>query len=224
MIQSLNQEFSKRIVINTSEEKWHKSPSDGVDRIYLERDNMGESSIASSLVKFSPDSSFDEHIHDNGEEIYVLDGTFSDQFGDYKQGTYLRNPDKSIHRPFSKEGCIIFVKLRQFQGNDSERIVKCTKSSPWFQGLIPGLSVMPLHEFQTEHAAMVKWDPNTVFNPHKHWGGEEIFVIEGVFYDEYGAYPKGTWIRSPHMSQHKPFTKKEGALIFVKTGHLSHLK
>ena len=72
MSESLNQEFSKRIVINTLEEKWHKSPSGGVDRIYLERDNMGEFSIASSLVKFSPDSSFDEHIHDNGEEIYVL--------------------------------------------------------------------------------------------------------------------------------------------------------
>ena len=34
------------------------------------------------------------------------------------------------------------------------------------------------------------------------------------------SYPKGTWIRSPHLSQHKPFTKEEGALIFVKTGHL----
>ena len=221
MSESLNQDFNERVVINTSEEKWHSSPSTGVNRIYLERDNMGEFSIASSVVKFSPDSSFDEHTHDNGEEIYVLNGTFSDQFGDYKGGTYLRNPDKTAHKPFSKEGCVIFVKLRQFQDDDSRRVVKDTKTSSWFQGLVPGLSVMPLHEFQTEHAAMVKWDPNTIFNLHKHWGGEEIFVVDGVFYDEYGVYPKGTWIRSPHLSQHKPFTKEEGALIFVKTGHLS---
>jgi anti-sigma factor ChrR (cupin superfamily) len=79
---------------------------------------------------------------------------------------------------------------------------------------------MPLHEYKTEHAAMVKWQPDTQFNAHRHWGGEEIFVIDGVFYDEFGSYPKGTWIRSPHLSEHKPFTKKEGALIFVKTGHL----
>jgi anti-sigma factor ChrR (cupin superfamily) len=79
---------------------------------------------------------------------------------------------------------------------------------------------MTLHEYQSEHVAMVKWEPNTQFTQHKHWGGEEILVIEGVFYDEHGMYPKGTWIRSPHMSSHKPFTKNEGALIFVKTGHM----
>jgi len=40
-----------------------------------------------------------------------------------------------------------------------------------------------------------------------------------VFSDENGDYPKGTWLRSPHMSQHHPFSK-EGCLIYVKTGHL----
>ena len=145
MSDSLNQEFSKRVVINTLKEKWHNSPSTGVNRIYLERDNMSEFSIASSVVNFAANSSFDEHVHDNGEEIYVLDGVFSDQFGNYKNGTYLRNPDKSIHRPFSKEGCTILVKLRQFQDNDSERIIKDTNSSPWFQGLVPGLSLSLIH-------------------------------------------------------------------------------
>ena len=59
-----------------------------------------------------------------------------------------------------------------------------------------------------------------VFNPHQHSGGEEILVLEGVFHDEFGQYPKGSWIRTPHLSKHTPFTKEEGALIFVKTGHL----
>ena len=35
---------------------------------------------------------------------------------------------------------------------------------------------MPLHEYKSEHVALVKWDPCTVFNTHSHWGGEEIFV------------------------------------------------
>ena len=87
--------------------------------------------------------------------------------------------------------------------------------------MVDGLSVMPLHNFETEHAALVKWESNTIFNPHQHWGGEEILVLEGVFYDEFGAYPKGAWLRTPHLSQHTPFTKEEGALIFVKTGHLN---
>ncbi len=220
MPDSLNQDFTKRVVINTQNEIWHTSPSSGVERLYLERDNMGEYAKASSIVKFHPGSKFDNHTHDNGEEIFVLEGTFSDQHGDYPHGTYLRNPHNSDHIPFSKDGCKILVKLRQFQNGDTVSIVKDTLKSVWLQGLVPGLKVMPLHTFQTEHAAMVKWEPNTQFNTHKHWGGEEIYVVEGVFYDQFGSYPKGTWIRSPHLSEHRPFTKNEGALIFVKTGHL----
>ena len=220
MSESLNQDFTKLVVINTLIEEWHTSPSSGVERLYLERDNMGEFAKASSIVKFQPGSEFEEHIHDNGEEIFVLDGIFSDQYGDYPKGTYLRNPHNSNHVPFSKDGCKIFVKLRQFKKGDNISIIKNTLNSEWLQGLVPGLKVMPLHEYQTEHAAMVKWDPNTRFNAHKHWGGEEIYVVDGVFYDQFGAYPKGTWIRSPHLSEHQPFTRDEGALIFVKTGHL----
>ncbi|MFT7087745.1 MAG: hypothetical protein ACJAZX_001188, partial [Rickettsiales bacterium] len=41
-----------------------------------------------------------------------------------------------------------------------------------------------------------------------------------TFYDQYGQYPKGTWIRSPHLSSHNPYTKEDGAVIYVKTGHL----
>ncbi|MEE8057455.1 MAG: cupin domain-containing protein, partial [Pseudomonadales bacterium] len=48
----------------------------------------------------------------------------------------------------------------------------------------------------------------------------EIFVLSGTFIDEHGRYPAGTWIRSPHMSSHNPYTD-EGCIIFVKTGHLS---
>ena len=63
---------------------------------------------------------------------------------------------------------------------------------------------------------MVRWAPGTFFNPHRHFGGEEILVVEGVFSDEYGSYHQGSWIRSPHLSQHQPFSR-EGCLILVKT-------
>ncbi|MFY8183321.1 MAG: cupin domain-containing protein [Polynucleobacter sp.] len=45
--------------------------------------------------------------------------------------------------------------------------------------------------------------------------------MDGVFHDEFGVYPKGSWIRSPRYSKHAPFTKEEGALIYVKVGHLA---
>jgi anti-sigma factor ChrR (cupin superfamily) len=68
-------------------------------------------------------------------------------------------------------------------------------------------------------STLVRWAPKTRFNTHRHYGGEEIFVVHGVFADEHGTYPEGTWIRSPHMSQHTPFSEG-GCTIFVKTGHL----
>lgn len=217
----VNQDFTKRIAINSAKEVWHKSPSDGVERLYLERDDGGESAVATSIVRFAPGSKFDEHVHDGGEEFIVLEGTFSDEFGLYPKGTYVRNPMGSSHNPYSDSGCILFVKLRQFQTDDQEQVKINTNNEAWLPGLVDGLSVMPLHHFKTEHVALVKWAPNTIFNPHQHWGGEEILVLEGVFHDEFGVYPKGSWLRSPHLSQHTPFTKEEGALIFVKTGHLN---
>ena len=97
-------------------------------------------------------------------------------------------------------------------------------SGGWLPGLVDGLTVMPLHEYASprgaEHAALVRWAPDTHFNEHGHFGGEEIFVLEGEFHDEHGAYPAGSWIRSPHQSRHRPLTREPVALIYMKTGHL----
>lgn len=218
---NINSDFSQKAVINTSDLGWNLSPSSGIERKYLDR--IGdELARASSLVKYSPDSSFTEHVHGGGEEILVLEGRFSDEHGDYPAGTYIRNPPNSKHTPYSKEGCILFVKLRQFNAQDDSIVRIDTTTAAWHPGLVPGLSVMPLHEFDGVGTALVHWAPNTIFNPHVHPGGEEIFVLKGVFHDEHGSYPTGTWIRSPRYSKHAPFTKSEGALIYVKTGHLSN--
>ena len=103
--------------------------------------------------------------------------------------------------------------------DDQEHNVIDTRSAQWHPGMVPGLLVLPLSESGTSHTALVRWAPGTYFNPHRHVGGEEIFVIEGVFEDEHGRYPQGSWLRSPHMSAHKPFSV-EGCTILVKTGHL----
>lgn len=218
---NINADFSLKTVVNTQEIPWEKSPVEGVERKPLDR--IGdEIARASSIVQYAPHSTFTEHNHDGGEEILVLTGTFSDQDGDYPAGTYIRNPPKSTHIPRSQEGCTLFVKLRQFHPADDARVRINTKTAPWYPGLVAGLSVMPLHEFDGVGTALVRWGPNTVFNPHIHPGGEEIYVLEGVFHDEHGSYSQGTWIRSPRYSKHAPFTKAEGALIYVKTGHLTN--
>ena len=215
-----NADFNKRIVISPKDYKWVDSPVSGVERMMLDRIG-GEVARATSIVRYAPYSNYSTHIHSGGEEYLVLAGVFSDEHGSYGEGTYVRNPIGTKHTPqIGSEGATIFVKLHQFKEDDKKETIINTKRKKWLPGMVPGLSVMPLHEHGVERAALVKWSPNTQFNPHKHWGGEEIFVLEGTFYDEYGAYSTGFWIRNPHLSQHTPFTMDDGALIYVKTGHL----
>ena len=214
----LRSDWSRREVVDASALDWLPSPSAGVERKMLERDG-DEVARATSIVRYAPGSRFDNHVHALGEELFVLDGEFCDETGCYGSGSYIRNPPGSSHAPWSDTGCVLFVKLRYFDPNDHARVVVHTREEPWLPGLVPGLSVMPLHDFRTAHTALVRWAPNTYFNPHRHYGGEEILVVEGTFEDEHGRYPAGSWIRSPHLSQHKPFSR-EGCIILVKTGHL----
>ena len=217
----LNADFDQDIVVRESDYKWVASPMPGVERMMLDR--IGdEVARATSLVRYAPNSQFSPHQHDGGEEFFVLEGVFSDEHTNYPAGCYVRNPVGTSHTPkVGPEGATIFVKLHQFEREDQDQKSVNTNESQWFPGLVKGLQVLPLHEYETEHVALVKWAPNTVFKPHQHWGGEEILVLEGTFYDEHGIYPKGTWIRSSHLSHHHPFTKEDGALIYVKTGHLT---
>ena len=214
----INADETQRCVVNSEQLDWVASPQSQVQRRLLARDG-GEVARATSIVRYAPGARFTAHLHALGEEILVLEGTFSDELGDYGPGSYLKNPPGSSHAPFSEGGCTLFVKLRHLQPQDSERVVVDTRRARWRQGMVAGLTVLPLSEFGTTHTALVRWAPGTFFNPHRHYGGEEIFVVEGVFEDEHGRYPQGCWIRSPHLSHHQPFSR-EGCLILVKTGHL----
>lgn len=213
--------FEERCVVLPGQQAWVASPTPGVERMMLDR--IGdEIARATSFVRFAPHAVFPEHVHGGGEEFLVLQGLFVDADGEYGSGAYVRNPVGSQHAPRAgRDGATLFVKLHQFAPGDAQRLALQTAVASWSPGSAPGLSVLPLHEFEEEHTALVRWAPNTQFVRHAHWGGEEIVVLEGVFHDEHGSYPAGSWLRSPHLSVHTPFTASEGATIFVKVGHLA---
>ena len=222
-MQDLNKQFVRNIDFSVpvchrpGELDWVKSPADGVSRIHLERE-AEESGHTTSFVRFEPGSYFPQHTHPQGEELFVMSGVFSDENGDYPAGSYIRNPPGSLHKPFTREGCTLFVKLDQFQPGDDTQVVIRPDDREWRPG-IGNLKVAPLHSHNTESTALVYWPENEIFQPHTHWGGEEIVVLEGRFLDEHGVYPHGSWIRSPHMSKHYPRVEEE-TLILVKVGHL----
>jgi anti-sigma factor ChrR (cupin superfamily) len=215
---NLHADLSQRAVLDTQALAWTPSPMPGVERRLLDRCGA-EQARATSIVRYAPGSRFERHDHPGGEEILVLEGTFSDEHGDYAAGTYLRNPAGSSHSPFSHEGCTLLVKLRQMHPCDQRRRVIACDQAEWHPGLVEGLTVLPLHGFGSEHVALVRWAPGTRFQAHAHPGGEEILVLEGVFEDDQGSYPAGHWLRNPPGSVHRPWSDG-GCTIWVKTGHL----
>lgn len=214
----LHADLKARAVSFADEAAWVPSPIAGVERRMLERDG-DEIARATSVVRYSPGMHFTRHEHELGEEFLVLKGTFADEKGSYPQGTYVRNPPGSGHAPWSDDGCVLFVKLRQFHPNDRARVVVDTRTAEWFPGLCKGIAVLPLHGYGSERTSLVRWAPNTRFVPHIHDGGEEIFVLTGAVEDEEGRYAAGSWLRNPPGSQHAPFSL-EGCTLYVKIGHL----
>lgn len=216
----LNADFSQRVVIRPEDYRWVGSPTPGVERMMLDR--IGdEVARATSLVRYAPDSSFPPHVHGGGEEFLVLAGEFGDEHRRYPAGTYVRNPIGTRHAPrVGAQGCVIFVKLHQFDREDDTPVVIDTREAEWPMPCAPGFEAMPLHRFRSEQVLLIRWAPNTPFREHVHHCGEEVFVVAGRFSDEQGAYPAGAWLRYPDGSSHTAFTGDEGALLYLKSGHL----
>src|SRR5690606_38926136 len=121
--------------------------------------------------------------------------------GDFHAGTYFRNPIGFRHAPFSKAGCLILVKLHQFQQDDTARVVLQTDSLPW-QERGDGTGIKALHSHHTEKVQLVLMSPDSSFRIDGH-GGSELLILSGTVAvwdgdgdeDEDGVYAAGTWLR-----------------------------
>jgi anti-sigma factor ChrR (cupin superfamily) len=217
----LNDDFSALAVVHTAAVDWQPSPSPSVWRKRLDLAGPVEAGRVTSVVRYDANSRFHEHPHPDGEEIFVLDGVFSDEHGDYPAGTFLLNPEGFVHAPFSREGCVLFVKLRQYPGTDRRHIVVDTASAPWLETPMPGAAYQELYgePGHPERIVHVRMAPGTTGPEHDHPAGEEVFVLEGGCRDEFGSYETGTWVRYPPGSRHR-VTTDQGCRLYVKFGHL----
>ena len=105
----------------------------------------------------------------------------------------------------------------------TQRVVFKPNEYVWESSRMPGVERMKFDRIGDEIArdtSLVRYAANSSFSPHGHAGGEEIFVLEDAFYEEHDSYLVGSWLRSPLLSKHYPYTKDDGALIYVKVGHL----
>ncbi len=218
---SLRGDFRQLQVVHTDELPWQKSPAPGVHRKRLELRGPPEAGRVTSIVRYAPQSRFPQHPHPDGEEILVLDGVFSDERGDHPAGSFLLNPEGFVHAPHSQLGCTLFVKLRQYPGLDRDHVCIHTTDVDWTPYVADGVSRIELYAptAYPERIHLLRLDPGTSLAEVELVGGEELFVLQGEFSDENGAYRSGSWIRYPPGSRHAPQTAA-GCTLYVKKGHL----
>jgi len=221
----INGDMTEFVAVDTKEMTWQESPSGTVWRKRLHLVGPTEAGQVTSLVMYEANSDFHAHSHPGGEEILVLGGTFSDERGDFTAGTYLLNPDGYEHTPFSKDGGIIFVKLRQYPGESRSQIVVESQNKKWVESGIPGISIKMLyseHEFP-EQMSLQKWSPGATPGEIGYPDGAEILVLKGGLQDETGSYGEMTWLRYPAGSKHTP-SSLEGCEIYIKRGGVTSLE
>lgn len=222
MDQHLNADFSRRVVIDTTRLAWRPSPAAGVMRKRLHLDGPNEAGIVTSIVRYAPASRFAPHSHHGGEEIFVLSGEFGDEHGRYPAGTYMLNPDGTSHAPEAEEGCVLFVKLRQYAGAGRLQAAIRTPDLAWEAGDAPGVATKPLYHQDgfAETMALLRIEPGARPAAFDAPGGEELLVIAGELIDEHGSYRAGTWIRNPagHRARR---SSPQGATALVRTGWIN---
>ena len=222
----VNADFSERVIVAPDQYQWAASPQAGVERMMLDR--IGdEKARATSIVRYAPDSHFPPHSHPDGEEILVLSGTFSDESGDFPAGWYLRNPPDSSHQPASREGAIIFVKLRQMapgedrhvSGQVSGQVSIDTRDPACWQRQGERM-VCPLYWSPAEQVCLQRLEAGQAVLD-KPVGGAELLVLEGEIAAGEQAYGRGAWLRLPPGEWPDFVAGRQGVTFYLKTGHLA---
>jgi hypoxanthine-DNA glycosylase len=203
---AINGDTALRATAATAEMDWAPSPSKQVWRKRVHLVGPPESGQVTSVVRYEPNSSFPPHDHPEGEEILVLDGVFSDEHGDWPKDTFLLNPEGFRHAPFSKEGCVLFVKLRQFPGRDRIHVAVNTNRLDWEPTSITGVDQKELYQQRgfSDVMHLEHWAPGTDRGRAAYELGAELFVLSGELTDETGVYSAGHWLRLPSGSEHHP--------------------
>ena len=101
----------------------------------------------------------------------------------------------------------------------SRRITVDTRAMDWTES--PGGHVLRKRVHLSGAAesgqvtSVVRYVAGARFPPHDHPEGEEILVLDGVFSDEHGDWPAGTYLLNPEGFRHGPFSE-QGCTLFVK--------
>ena len=152
----MNADYEEKVSIESDGLDWNEyMPSNSYIKLFSKKDEE-----ETSIIKIEKNSYLSKKDLVNSVEIFVLDGVYTNEFGSFEKGTYLKLPKENEKYIHSENGCIVFRKTN-YKHNDEEIIIDTNKSE-WLQGH-GNLSVMPL----AEQTALVKWPKGEVFIPQE---------------------------------------------------------
>lgn len=221
----LNTDLCLRIAVNTQAMDWTESAGGHVLRKRVHLSGPAESGQVTSIVRYMAGAHFPAHDHPQGEEILVLDGVFSDEHGDWPAGTYLLNPEGFRHSPFSRTGCTLWVKLRQYPGADRRHLAVHSNDLTWATTDDGRVARKLLYSQQPypDHTRLERWDSPSTRGELAFAKGAEVFVLDGGFEDEFGRHPRHSWLRIPAGGSVKP-TGGESCEVYIKEGGFAYLR
>jgi len=197
--------------------EWAATKDLKITKKIIEKISTGNNQQITSLVHYGAGAVSSPHCHPYGEEIFVLEGTFSDERGDFSTGSYIRNPPDSFHQPYSKYGCLIFIKNGYMNSRETSHLHVETYSENWKVDVSPVTDVINLYNKRDEKVDLVQFLPADLPSKQSFQAGIELFVLEGVLNCQDKFYPKNTWLRETGDS-FQGFFSRSGCTVYRKTG------
>jgi len=227
----INADFTQIAFCDTQAEDWIASPMPGVERKPLDR--IGEEvARATSIVRYAPNSQFSPHVHTGGEEFVVLEGVFQDEHGDYPPGSYVRNPPQSKHTPGAKQGCVIFVKLWQFDLQDRQHVNVLMQSLTPEPDQQTDVTVRSLYRDENEIVSHLSFKKDTQYQVDAELGAE-VLVLTGELTatmqqdasqsETIKTLAKHAWLRVPMGARLVLSSPQEQLTCWLKTHHLNQV-
>ena len=209
---------SGSVIVRSSMLEWLPGARTGVIRRELERGAMASDNVT-SIVRFGPGVGFPRHLHHVGEEIFVLDGVFSDESGHFSAGAYLRNPAGTSHGPYSKDGCTILIKLLPGEPRGEMSVIVNAAQLDWIESGARGISGKVLLRDGKTTVTLERLVAGSRYPASARHDGEELFLIEGAAQSAlFGDLRVGDWIRNP-ADVAADITTGSSAIFWVKRRH-----
>ena len=107
----MNSNYEQRVSIDSQNLNWQEDKILNISKKVLSQNDIKET----ALLKIDKNSTLSSSHRVNSVEIYVLEGTYTNEFGTFPLGTYLKLPKEQESLVSSSKACIIYRKTNYYE-------------------------------------------------------------------------------------------------------------